>query len=707
MAIPNDFIQELISRTDVVDVVGQHVQLKKGGANLMGLCPFHNEKSPSFTVSPSKQFYHCFGCGKNGNAISFLMDYLGLSFIEAVQDLAQKLGMQVPQEDRSPQEIAKIAQIKEKQHSLNEVLSKASVAYKQQLKASPKAIQYLEGRGLTGKIAARFGLGYAPAGWRFLANVFPDYSHTSLVESGLVIDHALEADGTSGLPIAHTGVTSSASTDPKNKRYDRFRDRVMFPIRNVKGETIGFGGRVFGDEKPKYLNSPETPVFHKGLELYGLFEAREAIREKGYMIVTEGYMDVVALAQLGYANAVATLGTACTSEHIRKIYRYCDKVVFSFDGDNAGQRAAVKALQATLPFATDIRSAKFLFLPDQHDPDSFIRANGTEAFETFVQSSVPLSRFLIETASQDCDLSTAEGRSLMASNALPLWAELPDGVLKRQLIAEIAQIIKLSENQLADLWQLKMQTQQVAQARTNQVSQQATKKTAYKEKENALDGYDRDYGYYSTDSAPENFDNSVMQSTPPRDSNINNNLYQQYTQAATTSSWKKGRFDKKPTVRLPLKGRVIPASRADHLLRLLLSQSGIWSQLSTEEHQTLCHMAGSHGALLNWMDAQFHNFGPQPWSALQIALKENPLSHFANQLMSQNEFIDTDPSEIEMELHDLLARIQIDELKLQQTEAIELSSTDAQQLLRWRQLKEEILLLEQSLVKKIKTDSKS
>ena len=688
MAIPNDFIQELISRTDVVDVVGQHVQLKKGGANLMGLCPFHSEKSPSFTVSPSKQFYHCFGCGKNGNAISFLMEYLGLSFVEAVQDLAQKLGMQVPQEDRSPQEIAKIAQIKEKQHSLNEVLSKAANAYKQQLKASPKAIQYLENRGLTGKIAARFGLGYAPSGWRFLANIFPDYSHSSLVDSGLVIDNPLEADST-----IHHSSSVGATADTKNKRYDRFRDRVMFPIRNVKGETIGFGGRVFGDEKPKYLNSPETVVFHKGSELYGLFEAREAIREKNYIIVTEGYMDVVALAQLGYANAVATLGTACTSEHIRKLYRYSDKVVFSFDGDSAGQRAALKALQVTLPFATDTRSAKFLFLPEQHDPDSFIRANGTDAFEALVQTSVPLSRFLIESASLDCDLSSAEGRSLMASNALPLWAELPDGVLKRQLIAEIAQIIKLSESQLADLWQLKMQTQPIHLSR----SSSKTPQQSYKDKE----AYSEQYGSPPDSSPHEGADYYAQAAHHFNDASSKVSVYQQYTQKPS-STWKNGRFEKNKIIRLPLKGRIIPASRADHLLRLLLSQSSIWSQLSTEEHQTLCHMAGSHGALLNWMDAQFHNFGPQPWSALQIALKEHPLSHFANQLMLQNEFVDTEPTELEIELHDLLARIQIDELKIQQTEAIEQAGQDPQQLIRWRQLKDEILLLEQSLNKKSK-----
>ncbi|MFM9902730.1 MAG: DNA primase, partial [Polaromonas sp.] len=295
MAIPPSFIQELVARADVVEVIGRHVQLKKGGANFMGLCPFHGEKSPSFSVSPAKQFYHCFGCGKTGNVISFLMEHAGMSFIEAVEDLAQQTGLQVPQDDVSPQDRAKAAQARAQQATLSSVLEKAGAAYIKHLRSSERAISYFKGRGLSGDIAKTFGLGYAPEGWRALASVFPDYNDPLLVESGLVI----------------TGEAGEENAQGEAKRYDRFRDRVMFPIRNVKGECIGFGGRVLGDEKPKYLNSPETPVFSKGRELYGLFEARTALREHGYALVTEGYMDVVALAQLGFANAVATLGTAC------------------------------------------------------------------------------------------------------------------------------------------------------------------------------------------------------------------------------------------------------------------------------------------------------------------------------------------------------------------------------------------------------------
>ncbi|MDO8277593.1 MAG: DNA primase, partial [Burkholderiaceae bacterium] len=269
MAIPQSFIQELIARTDVVEIVGRYVQLKKAGANFMGLCPFHGEKSPSFSVSPTKQFYHCFGCGKNGNAISFLMEHAGMSFIEAVQDLAQQYGMQVPQEDMSPGDRARAAEQRQKQLTLCDVLERAGEAYRRHLKNSPRAIDYLKGRGLSGEIARQFGLGYAPEGWRSLASVFPDYDDALLAESGLVI-------------------ASGGEDGEEEKRYDRFRDRIMFPIRNVKGECIGFGGRVLGEGTPKYLNSPETPVFSKGRELYGLFEARGALREQGYVLVTEG-----------------------------------------------------------------------------------------------------------------------------------------------------------------------------------------------------------------------------------------------------------------------------------------------------------------------------------------------------------------------------------------------------------------------------------
>ena len=402
MAIPQSFIQELLARADVVEIVGRYVQLKKGGANFMGLCPFHAEKSPSFTVSPTKQFYHCFGCGKHGDAINFLMEQTGMSFIEAVRDLAQHYGLQVPEDEASPQDRARAAEQRQKQATLNDVLEKAGEAWRKQLKNSPKAVDYLKGRGLSGEIAKQFGLGYAPEGWRSLASVFPNYDDPLLVESGLVIASEAE-DGADG------------------KRYDRFRDRIMFPIRNVKGECIGFGGRVLGDEKPKYLNSPETPVFSKGHELYGLFEARNAIRDAGYVLVTEGYMDVVALAQLGFPNAVATLGTACTTDHVQKLFRFTDAVVFSFDGDAAGRRAARRALDGALPYATDVRSIKFLFLPAEHDPDSYIREFGKEAFARCVSEAVPLSRFLIEAAREGCDLSSAEGRAHLASNARPLW----------------------------------------------------------------------------------------------------------------------------------------------------------------------------------------------------------------------------------------------------------------------------------------------
>ncbi len=429
MAIPQTFIQELLARADVVEIVGRHVQLKKGGANFMGLCPFHSEKSPSFSVSPAKQFYHCFGCGKSGDALAFLMEHTGATFHEAVEDLAQQYGMQVPEDSASPEDRARAAQQREKHATLSDVLEKAGEAYRKHLKNSPRAIAYLKGRGLSGAVARDFGLGYAPEGWRSLASVFPAYDDPLLAESGLVI----------------------VGEEGQDKRYDRFRDRIMFPIRNVKGECIGFGGRVLGDEKPKYLNSPETPVFSKGRELYGLFEARNALREAGYVLVTEGYMDVVALAQLGFPNAVATLGTACTPDHVHKLFRFTDSVVFSFDGDAAGRRAAHKALEGALPYATDVRSVKFLFLPSEHDPDSYIREHGRDAFARVVQQAVALSVFLVESACEDCDLASAEGRSRMLSNARPLWTLLPAGALKQQVLGDIAQRAALGKPELQEL----------------------------------------------------------------------------------------------------------------------------------------------------------------------------------------------------------------------------------------------------------------
>lgn len=435
--IPPNFIQDLLSRVDIVDVVGRHVQLKKGGANLSGLCPFHAEKSPSFTVSPSKQFYHCFGCGANGDAIRFLTEYSGMTFIDAVKDLAQQVGLQVPEEDSSPAEREQAAAQKQRRSTLTDVLAKAADAYRKQLKQSPRAIDYLKGRGLSGEIAAQFGLGYAPEGWRSLASVFPSYDDPLLEESGMVI--AKDAD-------------DGSADEADRKRYDRFRDRIMFPIRSVQGDVIGFGGRVLDRGEPKYLNSPETPVFSKGRELYGLFEGRAAVRQRGYALVVEGYMDVVALAQSGFGNAVATLGTACTPDHLQKLFRFTESVVFSFDGDAAGRRAARRALEASLPHASDTRTIRFLFLPAEHDPDSYVREFGAAAFEACVANAVPLSRQLVEAAGEGCDLAAAEGRAHLLANAKPLWSALPDGALKRQLLVELAAAARDDADQLLRQW---------------------------------------------------------------------------------------------------------------------------------------------------------------------------------------------------------------------------------------------------------------
>ena len=435
--IPASFVQDLLTRVDIVDIVGRHVDLKKAGVNHKGLCPFHGEKSPSFMVSATRQTYHCFGCGVHGNAVGFLMEHLGVGFPDAVRDLAQQAGMTVPEDDSSPEERALAATKKARQATLSETLSKANDHYRKQLKITPRAVDYLKARGLSGEIASVYGLGYAPDGWRALASAFPKYDDPLLQESGLVISP--NDDGVS---------------EEDRKRYDRFRDRIMFPIRSVQGEVIGFGGRVLDKGEPKYLNSPETPVFSKGKELYGLFEARQGLRQKGYALVVEGYMDVVALAQLGFPNAVATLGTACGAEHVQKLFRFTEAIVFSFDGDAAGRRAAGRALEASLPFATDLRNIRFLFLPAEHDPDSYVRQLGAAAFDRLVEQAVPLSKQLMAAASEGCDLSAAEGRARLLANAKPLWHALPDGALKRQLIGELAKLAGLDLGDVQELWKM-------------------------------------------------------------------------------------------------------------------------------------------------------------------------------------------------------------------------------------------------------------
>jgi DNA primase len=425
--IPDSFKQDLLNRVDIVEVVGRYVRLKKGGANFMGLCPFHGEKTPSFTVSPAKQFYHCFGCQKHGNAIGFLMEYGGMGYVDAIKELAASVGMQVPEwQPRTPEE----AQRKERETDLVPVMEKAMQFYRAELKKAPRAIEYLKGRGLEGRIAGRFGIGYAPDDWQALKGAFPEYEDKALVECGLVIEN-------------------------EGKRYDRFRDRVMFPIFSARGVVIGFGGRVLGAGEPKYLNSPETPLFEKGRELYGFAQASDAIRAARRALVVEGYMDVVALAQFEVGYAVATLGTATTPVHVAKLLRVADEIVYCFDGDAAGRKAAWRALEVSLPLATDAKPLKFLFLPEREDPDSFVRAQGQEAFERLAREAQTLSGFLLGELRGAADLGTPEGRSRFVVSAKPHLQRIAAPGLKLQLVKEVATFARLSQEEAERLLELR------------------------------------------------------------------------------------------------------------------------------------------------------------------------------------------------------------------------------------------------------------
>jgi DNA primase len=416
--IPESFIQELLARVDIIDVIERYLPLKKAGANYQACCPFHSEKTPSFSVSPSKQFYHCFGCGAHGSAIGFVMQYAGLGFIDAVEELAHAAGMQVPREvARGQVERAKAA-------PLTELMARAMKFYREQLKATPKAVDYLKQRGLTGEIAARFGLGYAPDAWQSLEGVFPNYKDAALVECGLVIENE------------------------QGRRYDRFRDRIMFPILDQRGNVIGFGGRVIGDGEPKYLNSPETPLFEKGRELYGLPQARKAIHETDTVIVVEGYMDVVGLAQSGVENVVATLGTAATGMNVQKLLKQANRVVFCFDRDNAGDRAAWRATEVSLEYLVDGKSVEILQMPGNQDPDEFIRENGREAFVHHTQSATRLSEFFVRELCRRANPSTAEGRAKLVNEAKPLLQRISAPILRVQLTKEIAARAQLSQAEL-------------------------------------------------------------------------------------------------------------------------------------------------------------------------------------------------------------------------------------------------------------------
>ncbi len=420
--IPQSFINELLARVDIVDIIERRISLKKTGKNYSACCPFHNEKTPSFSVSPDKQFYYCFGCGVSGNALSFIMEYEGQEFVPAIEDLAQSMGMEIPRESYSgPQQNFN--------QELYQLMDKVSEHYQAELKSNPagkKAIDYLKKRGLSGEIAKTYGIGYAPDGWQNLMEI----KHASknlqndLVDTGMMIKN------------------------DKGHTYDRFRDRIMFPIRNRRGQTIGFGGRVIDQGEPKYLNSPETKLFHKGRELYGLFEMRKQLRNISHIMIVEGYMDVVALAQFGIFNATATLGTATSSEHLQTLFRICPKVVFCFDGDKAGRAAALRALQNALPLMRGAREVRMMFLPDGEDPDTMVRKVGADDFKRQVEESITLFDFLIQHLTSQVDMNTFEGPTQLVHLAKPFLQAIEDALLKTRFEKKLAQLAGLSEKHI-------------------------------------------------------------------------------------------------------------------------------------------------------------------------------------------------------------------------------------------------------------------
>lgn len=420
--IPESFIDDVLARTDLVELIDGYVHLKRTGKNYSACCPFHQEKTPSFTVSPDKQFYYCFGCGASGNAIGFLMDYTRLGFVESIENLAKNLGMEVPREEG--------AAPREDYQPLYRTLESATAYYEQQLRnpsCKDRPVNYLKQRGLSGQTAKQFRLGYAPQGWdNLIGTLGTDDGQVNLLQkTGLLIEN------------------------DKGRRYDRFRDRVMFPIRDSRGRVIAFGGRVLGDDKPKYLNSPETPVFHKGRELYGLYEAKQALKHIKRFVIVEGYMDVIALAQFGIPYAVATLGTATSQEHIEKLFRHSEELVFCFDGDDAGRRAAWRALENSLITLKDGRQIKILLLEEGEDPDTLVRKNGQDYFEGLLDEATPLSEYFFENLGQDINLNTMDGRARIASLAKPYLEKLPSGVFQQLMLKRLGEITQLEDIQLS------------------------------------------------------------------------------------------------------------------------------------------------------------------------------------------------------------------------------------------------------------------
>ena len=652
--------------------MGRYVQLRKGGANLLGLCPFHKEKSPSFTVSPTKQFYHCFGCGAHGTAISFLIEHTGASFPEAVRSLAGTVGMTVPEVERSPRQRRMDQERKQEVSRHEQVLETARRHYQASLKASSKAVDYLKTRGLSGEIAARFALGWSGEDRRGLSSVFPNYEDALLVECGLVIE---AEDG---------------------RRYDRFRERIMFPIRNGRGKLIGFGGRIIGKGEPKYLNSPETSLFSKGRELYGLWESRAGLRREGCVLVVEGYMDVVGLAQHGLDNAVATLGTATTPEHVQKLLRASSKVVFSYDGDQAGVRAAWRALQACLPQMRDDVSIRFLFLPAEHDPDSYIQAYGEKAFRAAMDEAVSLSRFMFDELTRRHRLDEAEGRAACVHEALPLLASMPENAYRLQVEREFAQLVLLTPEELGGLLERARNTAMQAEATRggtgalrHNVPQgspamargsatPAAVVTARAASEPAFgDAADLPPGGHWDEGVPAPWDGGAADWGEPPSSPMPQSV-----------GGKRG----KRVARAGSATRFSVTPMAKQLLRLLIAHPQLVQELGDQQLEIL--ERGPHLKLVRELIALIAASGASHAGALLQAAEpdsdlEQVLSGLGPQVLAEDDLPDP-----QAEWNDALRRIELDMIKAEQTALVQAGLKEVAEQQRYQELNRRRILLE-------------
>ncbi len=532
--IPEQFIDDVVAKTDLVELIGNRIKLKKSGSNHTGLCPFHNEKTPSFSVSDSKQLYHCFGCGASGNALTFLIEHDRLDFVEAIETLASGIGLEVPREENSQYNKEEYNQKKKEKLQLQDIMEKSSVFFQQQLRhhaSKQKAVQYLKGRGMTGQIAKAFQIGYIPAGWdNLLKELGTDTDARKLLnKAGMLIE----------------------KEQGKDQFYDRFRDRIMFPILDNNGKTIAFGGRVLGDDKPKYLNSPETPIFNKSQVLYGLYQARKATRHPKSLIIVEGYMDVIALAQYGLNNAVASLGTALTEEHVKLLFKQTSQLVFCFDGDNAGQKAAKKALELSLSQLIDGREVKFLFLDEGEDPDTVVTKGGKKAFEDALKTALTVDQYLFNL--HDSDSNSLEGKAKLAKELTPLIKQVPGEFLRNLLTKELARKTGLNEETLLKQQNQKKSTKIQAPQKKNQ-SERSTPSYARNNAPNIIQDNSDSYPNY-----PEQFDSGYE--------SISHNHYEEsaYTQSSNTSDANKHALE---AIRILLHDPKLSGDLSDELLKL-------------------------------------------------------------------------------------------------------------------------------------------